>query len=107
MIFVGDTYSFEFRTRRRRIRCALGARFYVLLFSNNTAILEDSAEHVCFVVPTHYPSFVRSLSRTASLRHSVDELFEFGSADEKSRMEMYVCGLADERCCIIEELVLK
>jgi hypothetical protein len=108
MIFVGDTFDCEFRTRgKMQVRCALGARFYMLLFSDNTAIHEGTTEHVCFVVPVHYPSFVKSLSRTGSVKQGVDKLFEFKSIEDRDRMAVYVNALADERYSIIRELLTK
>lgn len=105
MIFVGDQFDFQFRTKTKdSIRCALGKQFYILLFSNNSAIHENTAHHVCFVIPIHYPSLIRSISKDTSMADSTDKLFRFNNAEDKKRLSDYVRNLPNHDFEIIKEL---
>ncbi|UYI27389.1 hypothetical protein J0A71_06g12560 [Encephalitozoon cuniculi] len=107
MLFIGDSFDFEFiTTASNPVRCALGKQFCVLLFSDNTAVYRRTALHVCFVVPVHYPSFVRSTlkPRDLSLKESVDHLFKFKTAEDRSRFSTYVSSLTNVDFKIIKEL---
>lgn len=105
MIFVGDLFEFEFTTKTDHpIRCALGKQFYMLLFSDYSAIYEETTHHVCFVVPIHYLSFIKSISSTISKLNSVDKLFDFKNRNDSKRMAAYVQGLPDDGFEIIKDL---
>ncbi|AFN82781.1 hypothetical protein EROM_040100 [Encephalitozoon romaleae SJ-2008] len=107
MIFIGDTFDFEFTTKTSNpIRCAFGKQFSILLFSDNSGIYKVSAHHLCFVVPVHYPSFVRSVLKPKDLplRESVDRLFEFKSSKNRDRFALYVDSISNDHFQIIKEL---
>ena len=107
MIFVGNSFDFEFLAATPvPVRCALGSRFFVLLFSDNSAVHAGSAHSTCFVVPVHYPSFVRSLTgpKAMSLDESVDRLFEFKTPEHRNRLAAYVASISDMRSETIKDL---
>lgn len=106
MLFVGDSFHQQFATRTKtRIRCALGSRFYMLLFSDNSALLNGIAHSLCFVVPVHYPSFVKSVSRNLSVADSI-ALFEFSSCSDRTRMQEYIHSVQDTEYNIVRDLEL-
>lgn len=109
MLFVGNSFDFEFLAATPTpVRCALGTRFFVLLFSDHAALHGGSAHHTCFVVPVHYPSFVRSVSgiKGMSLDESVDCLFEFKAPEHRDRLAAYVASISDTRSEVIRDLAL-
>ncbi len=98
MIYVGDRFHSEFSTvAATPIRCALGSNFYVLLFSDLSAIYNGHVHQVCFVVPTHYPSFVSTMmdSKPMPLKESIDCMFNFGSDEDRLRLAEYVERIQD------------
>ncbi|ADM11301.1 uncharacterized protein Eint_040080 [Encephalitozoon intestinalis ATCC 50506] len=107
MIFIGHSFDFEFTTKTSNpIRCAFGKQFFMLLFSDNTGMYKGSTHHVCFVVPVHYPSFVRSLLKPKhlSLKESVDYLFKFKTPEDRNRFTLYVGSISNTCFEIIKEL---
>lgn len=107
MIFIGDTFNFELTTKTPNpIRCAFGKRFFILLFSDNSGIYKGSTHHLCFVVPVHYPSFVRSVLKPKDLplRESVDRLFEFRSLKDRDKFVLYVDSISNDHFQIVKEL---
>lgn len=105
MIFIGDRFEFEFRTKTKTsVRCALGRRFYVLLFSDNSAVYRNKTHHICFVVPVHYPSFVRSVSKVTSTADSIDMLFEFENPEDRRKLSEYVRNIDNHAFEIIKDL---
>ncbi|KAM0671917.1 hypothetical protein CWI42_040580 [Ordospora colligata] len=98
MIYVGDHFHAEFCTvAPSPIRCALGPEFYVLLFSDLSAVYNGRVHQVCFVVPTHYPSFVSTMmdSKPMALKESVELLFNFRSDKDKQILAKYVENIQD------------
>ncbi|AFM98061.1 hypothetical protein KMI_04g06280 [Encephalitozoon hellem] len=107
MIFIGNRFDFEFTTTTSNpIRCAFGKQFFILLFSDNTGVYKGSSHHLCFVVPVHYPSFVRSVLKPKDLplKESVDRLFKFKSPKDRDEFFLYVCSISNDHFEIIKEL---
>ncbi|KAF9761823.1 hypothetical protein NGRA_2397 [Nosema granulosis] len=105
MLYVKNNVEMKFKTKREpNIECGLGKDgecFYVLIYSDFTAVCNGQASRVCFPVPVHYPSFLLTLS--GNLQTPADKIFNFKTERDKEKFKKYAesCNMAE--ACIIEE----
>lgn len=111
MIFVGSNPQFIFKTNKKYTRetfeCAITDKFNLILYSNFTAIDENKAEEVAFVVPVHFPSFIRTFDVKIDFAESVDIFFVFKDKESKEALKCFVKMLTDKRWCKLPGLIVK
>jgi hypothetical protein len=102
MIFLRNNVRIMFKTKKSpNIECGFGDSFYVLLYANNTVVVNNKAEKLCYPVPVDYPSFL--LTVFGKLSKNVDEMFTFKNNSERDEFYKYVQIVNMENARIIKE----
>lgn len=102
MIFLRNNVKMMFKTKKSpNIECGFGESFYVLMYANNTVVINNKAEKLCYPVPVHFPSFV--LTVFGKMSKNVDEIFSFKNDLERDEFQKYVQTVNMENAKIIKE----
>lgn len=102
MLYLKNKINMKFKTVKEPfIECGLGEDFYVLVYSDFTAVYHGKSSKVCFPIPVHYPSFVYTL--TGKINVKVEELFNFESVKDKEKFKEYVNGCNFNEVSVINE----
>jgi hypothetical protein len=101
MIYVGRKPSFIFKTRKSHtsstISCTFSDGFCVLLYSNNTCLIDDVCNKVCFIVPVHFPSFIFKFTKERDFIKGLDDLFLFENEIDKGKALEYAKNIEDKK----------
>ncbi|KAF7683610.1 hypothetical protein TCON_1182 [Astathelohania contejeani] len=89
---------------KKEIRCCLEPTFSILVYANSTAVYNNMTHKVCFVVPVHYPSFIRAFNKKIPLSESVNKFFIFKDEKLRKELEHYVQEIKDENIITLEYL---
>lgn len=96
----------KFKTLKEpQIECGLGESFYVLVYSDFTAVYNGKASKVCFPIPVHYPSFVLTIS--GNPKTPPDKIFNFRTERDKETFKKYSESCSTSDAFIIPEFKKK
>lgn len=103
MIFLRNNVKIQFKTKKSpNIECGIGDSFYVLLYANNTVVLDKRAAKLCYPIPVHYPSFV--LTIMGKNTRNIDDIFIFKNKSDRDEFENFIITINMENAGIIKEL---
>lgn len=109
MIFVRNSIKYSFKTKKAPcIECGVGERFYVLVYGDTTALLNNTVYKLCFPVPIHLPSFI--LTIIGNLNCEWEDIFTFKNHDDENEFKLFLknnVDLVDRRKAkILKEFVV-
>lgn len=89
MIFVRNKIDISFKTKNNpNIECGIGVQFYVLVYGDITALLNNTVHKICFPVPVHFPSFILTIK--GDLTCNFEELFIFKKIEDKNKLILFL-----------------
>ncbi|RVD92031.1 hypothetical protein TUBRATIS_14750 [Tubulinosema ratisbonensis] len=110
MIYIGNNPDFTFKTNKKYTKetyeCALNDKFNIILYSNYTTIIDDKVEETAFVIPVHYPSFIRTFDMKIDFT-DIESFFVLQNKECKEALKEFVMNLKNKNFTKILDLKLK
>ncbi len=88
MLLVGDRDGIFFKCND--LTCILTSSFNIILYTEYTAVYDGKTNHLGFIIPVKYLSFIKTLNRSFTLQTELDKIFLFKNAEDKAKMQEYV-----------------
>lgn len=103
MLLVGENNGISFKYKD--LQCLLNDRFNIILFTEHTAVYNDVAHSLGFIIPISYASFISTINKKYTYKTDLSEIFEFSCPEDKNKMKDYVSRLKESSVEKLPDLI--